>query len=271
MASYLYGPTFLSLLLQGKHADDPIWTMFRQRAGGLKFDEPAADPAGRTRQFLSSFFLRGTRMPLCSLENSAFLSASGRRSYADTMEKKYLDVAAREVRPETLYSWYLHLYNSFHWQGSTVATLAATTEAHGLRCALPFYDGALQDFLSAMPESWGRGLDFKNTKYPLKWMLQNRIKYPMHLQVGPHSYLYDVDPTFSHTAELLFGSSLGTVFKERLRSKAHESWFASDVFDQGYVNRIVTRYLSGEEFRGGEMNDVLLVGLLASMGRVGEA
>jgi hypothetical protein len=236
----------------------------------LQFDEPHVDPAARTRQFLSSFFLRGTRMPLCSLANSAFLSQNGRRRYAETMEAKYLDVAGREATPETLYSWYLHLYNSFHWQGSTVATLAATTEAHGLRCALPFYDGAIQDFLSAMPESWGRGLDFKNTKYPLKWMLQHRIRYPMHLQVGPHSYLYDVDPTFSHTAELLFGSSLGKVFKDGLRTKAHEGWFAGDMFDQGYVNRIVTRYLSGEEFRGGDMNDVLLLGLLASMGRVGE-
>jgi hypothetical protein len=271
MASYLYGPTFLSSLIAGKHADDPIWQLFRQRAGGLQFDEPAADPGARTLQFLSSFFLRGTRMPLCSLANSAFLSPAGRRHYAQTMEAKYLATAGREATPETLYSWYLHLYNSFHWQGSTVATLAATAEAHGLRCALPFYDGAIQDFLSAMPESWGRGLDFRNTKYPLKWMLQHRIRYPMHLQVGPHSYLYDVDPQFSHTAELLFGSSLGTLFKDVLRTKAYESWFTGDVFDQGYVHRIVTRFLSGEEFRGAQMNDVLLVGLLASMGRVGEA
>jgi len=186
------------------------------------------------------------------------------------MESRYLGKAAREVTPENLYAWYLRLYNSFHWQGSTVATLAHTAAAHGLRCALPFYDGRVQDFLSAMPESWGRGLDLKPTKYPLKWTLQNRVRYPMHLQVGPHSYLYDVDPSFSHAAELMFASSLGTLFKERLKSRAYQKWFASDLFDVGYIDRIVTRYLSGEEFRGSDMNDVFLLGLLAISGRLGE-
>ena len=38
---------------------------------------------------------------------------------------------------------------------------------------LPFWDNRIQSFLSAMPESWGRGLELKPTKYPLKWTLQN--------------------------------------------------------------------------------------------------
>ena len=51
-------------------------------------------------------------------------------------------------------------------------------------------------FLNEMPESWGRGLELKPTKYPLKWMLENCINYPMELQTGPHSYLYDINPSF---------------------------------------------------------------------------
>lgn len=271
MASYLFGPTFLSLLLEGKHENDPIWTLFRQRAAGTAFDELASDPALRTRQLLASFFLRGSRMPLCSLSGNRFLTASGRQVYARDMEEKYLARAAAEATPATLYSWYLHLYNSFHWQGSTVATLPLTAAAHGLRCALPFHDGRVQDFLAAMPESWGRGLDLKPTKYPLKWMLQHRIKYPMHLQVGPHSYLYDVDPSFSHAAELLFASSLGTLFKQRLATGDYRGWFADGMFDGPYMDGIVKRYLGGEEFRGGDMNDVFLLGLLAATGRIGDA
>jgi hypothetical protein len=267
MASYLFGPTFLRQVLDGKHEQDPIWQLFKQRASTTVLDEIAANPAHRTKQLLASFFLRGGRTPsFTSLSNSRLLTDAGREAYAVEMEATYLERAGREATPETLYSWYLHLYNSFHWQGATVATLEQTAAAHGLRCVLPFHDGRLIEFLSAMPESWGRGLDLNPTKYPLKWMLQNRIDYPKHLQVGPHSYLYDVDPSFSHTGELLFGSSLAAVFKKALGSNVLQGKLDSRMFDRDYIERIVNRYLSNEEFSGVEMNDL---GVLAFQSAVG--
>lgn len=266
MASYLFGPTFLREILEGRQEQDPIWQLFKQRASSTQFDEITANRTDRTKQLLASFFLRGGRMPFTSLENSRLLTNAGRVAYAAEMEATYLALAGREATPETLYSWYLHLYNSFHWQGATVATLEHTAAAHGLRCVLPFHDSRLIEFLSAMPESWGRGLELKTTKYPLKWMLKNRIDYPMHLQVGPHSYLYDVDPSFSHLGELLFGSSLSTVFKETLASNSFQKRLDSDTFDHAYINGVVGRYLKNEEFRGVEMNDL---GVLAFQSAVG--
>jgi len=266
MASYLFGPTFLGQILENKHEQDPIWQLFKQRASAVQLDGIASDPANRTKQLLASFFLRGGRMPFTSLSNSRLLTDAGRITYAVEMELTYLEQAGREATPETLYAWYLHLYNSFHWQGATVATLEHTASAHGLRCANPFHDSALIEFLSAMPESWGRGLDLKPTKYPLKWMLQNRIDYPMHLQVGPHAYLYDIDPSFSHSAEILFASSFSTVFKETLASKSFQQRLDSETFDHAYVNGIISRYLKNEEFRGPEMNDL---GVLAWHSAVG--
>ena len=41
-------------------------------------------------------------------------------------------------------------------------------EAVGLKCRLPFLDQKVIGFLSEMPESWGRGLEINNTKFPLK-------------------------------------------------------------------------------------------------------
>lgn len=206
-------------------------------------------------------------MPFTSLTNSKLLSNNGRVVYAAQMEETYLTRAGSEATPETLYAWYLHLYNSFHWQGATVATLEHTAAAHGMRCALPFHDGRLIEFLSAMPESWGRGLDLKPTKYPLKWMLQNRIDYPLHLQVGPHSYLYDVDPSFSHLGELLFGSSFAAVFKESLATDWCQKRLDPKMFDLDYVDSIVNRYLNNEEVRGAEMNDL---GVLAFQSAIGD-
>ena len=78
---------------------------------------------------------------------------------------------------------------------------------------MPFYDSRLQEFLACMPEDWGRGLDFLIPRsIHLSGCLKNQIDYPMHLQVGPHSYLYDVDHSFSHAVEFANHSAFTPCF-----------------------------------------------------------
>ncbi len=269
MASYLFGPTFMRQFTENRHDQDPVWQLFKQRAGNTKFDLLSENPALRAKQFLSSFFLRGGRLPLYSLDNSKMLSDSGKLAYSNEMEATYLEKAASTLTPETLYSWYLHLYNTFHWQGSTVITRVHAASAHGLGSAMPFDDSRLLEFLSAMPESWGRGLDLNPTKYPLKQMLKNKIDYPKHLQVGPHSYLYDVDPSFSHMGEILFGSSFVPVFKDALASKKFQQWLDPNTFNHEYIEQIVGQYLNNKEFRGSEMNDLGVIAMHATVGCYG--
>ena len=110
----------------------------------------------------------------------------------------------------------LELYNSFHWQGGTVATFHIAMEAHNLRLAMPFRDYGLLNYLAYMPEHFGRGLELRPTKFPLKWTVENRLDYPMDLQTGPHSYTYDVDPRFTHYGELVNHSALRPIFTEVL-------------------------------------------------------
>ena len=270
MASYLFGPTFLGHLANGQFEQDAVYQFLRARQGTTQIDPPGP-PAGVPMQYLSSFFLRGQRFPLASMRNSRVLSEAGQRAYLAEMEGGYLAEAAKACTPETLYAWYLHLYNSFHWQGSTVAPLSLTAEARGLEPVLPFWDGEIQRFLSAMPESWGRGLDLNNTKYPLKWTLKNRVDYPMHLQTGPHSYLYDVDPGFSHSAEIVYGSGFAPYFRALLKPRAYRDVLSPDVFDLEYIDGIVTRYLAGEEVRGTELTDVLSLSTLWMVGLYGTA
>lgn len=266
MASYLFGPTFLRQLQKGAHEQDPIWQLFRQRSPNAIFDSPAKDERSVGKQLLASFFLRGARMPLYSLENARLLTGAGREIYSSESERTYLDEVADAVGPDTLYACYLHLYNSFHWQGATVSTLEYTAEAHGLRCVLPFHDGAVIDFLSAMPESWGRGLDLNPTKYPLKWMLKNRIDYPNHLQVGPHSYIYDVNPNFTLIGEILYASALAEQFKSIFSKGVLIDKLDPAVFDVDYIDNIVKRYLRDEEFCGGELNDLAALAMQSLIG-----
>ncbi len=268
MASYLFGPTFHHIFQAGKHMDDPIYKLFRDRAGNAQFDAPSGDAVGRSKQLLAGLLLRMNRVPLWSMRNNQLLTAQGVSMYGESIETPYLEQAARSVAqdPSTIYSWYLHLYNSFHWQGSTVATLPMTADVNGIRVELPFWDSRLQEFLSAMPEHWGRGLDLNPTKYPLKWMLKHRIKYPNHLQVGPHSYLYDVDHSFNHAAETIYASAFTPYFKKVLRQREYRDLLSSQYFNVPYIDGLVDRYLDGVETRGAELNDLFSICMVAMVG-----
>jgi hypothetical protein len=269
MASYLFGPTFLRSFEQGGFADDVVFQILRSRTPG-EFDSPAPETGtARRRQLLASFFLRANRMPLWSLRNSRILTEDGARDYEEEMGRVYLTEAAEALTPDTLYSWFLHLYNSFHWQGSTVATLPLSAEAHDVQVQLPFWDSRLQEFLSRMPESFGRGLDLNPTKYPLKWALANRIDYPMHLQAGPHSYVYDVQPTFSLAGELLYASGFADYFRSRLRNRAYRQVLDDRSFRLDYLDAVIDRYLAGDEVEGAELNDLISICWLFAVGCYG--
>ena len=255
MASYLYGPSFMDSFVKGAYADDVIYNLLRSRAGDTVFEmQSRGNDEEKRKQLLASFFLRNQRMPLVSMENVKLLTEEGCQQYALEMESGYLQEVAKAIIPETVYSWYLHLYSSFHWQCATVATLPLTAQAYGFDMQSPYYDSRLQEFLAAMPENWGRGLDLNPTKYPLKWMLKNRIDYPMHLQVGPHSYLYDVDHSFSHAVEMGNHSAFTPVFRELLASHPYHEILSPEVFDLEYIDSIVDRYVSGEEITGTDLN-----------------
>jgi len=256
MASYLFGPTFLSSFQNGKHDEDFIYKLFLSMKKDSKFDELDSDPAKRTGQLLTSFFLRNGRMPLWSLDNVEGLTPDGRDLYTDEMFSTYLSDAAEKATPETIYAWYLHLYNSFHWQGSTVNTLSLFADEFNLKSDIPYWDGGIQNFLSAMPENWGRGLDLNNTKYPLKWMLRNKIDYPYEMQEGPHAYTYDVDSSFNHTNEIFYHSKMKDIFQDALRNKDYHQILSSKVFNLEHYDSIVDDYLHDKELSVSQINEL---------------
>ncbi len=193
------------------------------------------------------------------------VSLSWLRDYIDiTLPLKEV---AEKLEPETVYSCILYLYNSYFWQGSTERCMTAgILDLMGKTITSPYWDGRLQRFLSEMPEDWGRGLELKPTKYPLKWMLQNAIDYPLHLQTGPHSYLYDVNPQFSHTSEFLFGSHFRTYLQDLLKDFPYEEVLNPSHFNLRYINSLVKNYTSGKEFGGQRMNDLLPIVNLCLVG-----
>lgn len=266
MASYLFGPTFYNVLKNNEEKNDPIWNYFVDKKKNLDFDTASKNNYEFNKQFLNSFFISPGRMPLFSLNNNKLITKTGVAEFNSITNKLYFNDIADKLNTDNLYSYYLHLYNSFHWQGSTVATLEYCSDYFGLNCSLPFRDKSIIDFLSGMPESWGRGLDFNNTKYPLKWMLKNRIDYPYKYQEGPHSYIYDINPSFNHLQEILFGSSFKDVFIKALKNDNVVERLSSKYFDLDYISKIVNNYITGKEFIGQEMNDLAILCQMAAIG-----
>jgi hypothetical protein len=147
-----------------------------------------------------------------------------------------------------------------------VSTIEYTADFHGFKCALPFHDKGLIDFLSSMPENWGRGLDLNNTKYPLKWMLKNKIDYPMHLQTGPHSYTYDVIPNFSLLGEILFASSFKPLLIDSLNNGNFINQLDKTFINMNYVDHLILEYTKGVELFSKEREDL---GVLAMHSLIG--
>ena len=266
MASYLFGPTFLNEMHNGTHENDPIWKIYTDIYKGTNFDKIASGKNNITNQILYSFFLSGGRIPLFSKNNNKVLTEYGINEFSKESIRDYLKEYDGKVDASNLYSHYLHLYNSFHWQGSTVAPLEYTLQEFGMKCMLPFHDRKIIDFLSSMPESFGRGLDLNPVKYPLKWMLKNKIDYPTHLQVGPHSYLYDVIPGFSLLGEIVNDSSFTKLYKEILSQGSIFNKMDEQYFNMKYIKGVVNNFLNGKEIQGSELVDLAAISAHAMFG-----
>lgn len=267
MASYLFGPTFFKSILDGTYSEDAVYKLLRSRLKGCKFDdEKKLDEHERKIKFIASFFLRNSRIPFYGLKNTKTLTEKGAEMYESEMYDSYLKECINTLEPNLLYSWILHLYNSFHWQGSTIKSFSATAQYNNLNFSLPYWDVRLQQFLSKMPENWGRGLELRPTKYPLKWMLKHKIDYPKHLQVGPHSYLYDVDSTFSFSTEFLYYSALKSAFQNTIKDYPFEKILDKKYFNLDYYRKLTDDYINGVEVKGDKLNDLLHLVLLCWVG-----
>jgi asparagine synthetase B (glutamine-hydrolysing) len=256
MRSYLFGPTFFELVAKKKVTDDPVWK-FICEPSNIIYDVPEVETVARVRQFLTSFFLRKSRIPFSPQSELNFLTPLGATVYEDQMAEKYFVELEAFFEPRNLYALYLHLYNSFHWQGSTVNSLEISGNEFGLPISNPFHDNALINLLQEMPESYGRGLDFRPTKYPLKWTLENTLKYDLSLNYGLHSYTYDVDPTFSHTEELLFHSAFRETFRSALVSSQLIDQLRAEIFNKDYMRDLKHAYINNLPIKAERNTDLL--------------
>ncbi len=258
MMSYLFGPSFLEAANEENLELDPVWTYFRNRSE-IFYEKPCDQIEDRINQFLKSFFLRNNRLPFSAGKNLKLLTPLGINNYENKFIDEYFTPLSSYFSIPYLYSLYIHLYNSFHWQGSTVNSIEIAGDLFNLKSTNPFHDHKLLRLLQSMPENFGRGLDLNPTKYPLKWTLENRLNYPMELNSGYHSYTYDINPQFNHAEEILFHSSFQTLFSRILKQGHLLERLDANIFETKYIDDLSSRYVNSRQVYRNEFSDLLSI------------
>ena len=256
MRSYLFGPSFVKYSSPDNLSKDPVWNFITQNSL-MESDTPKPDINSRILQFLESFFLRNDRIPFSPQSGLRFLTQIGARKYNEELSLEYFNELRSQFSVDKLYGLYIHLYNSFHWQGSTVNSLEISGNHFDLKVTNPFHDSNLVNLLQEMPEEMGRGLELKPTKYPLKWTLENELNYDVKINGGFHSYEYDVDPTFNHNEKLLYHSAMSEIFKNVLQNSNLTSMLDPEIFRLDYINNLKYLYLEGKKVHSDQITDLM--------------
>lgn len=245
MYNYIFGPSFLDKC--SNKNDDLVYKFLKGTLGKKNFDDVSKNENKLKSQFLCGLFSRQERFPFWSLSNHKILNKAGQEIYKKEIENYYFDEISKRVTTKNLYFWYIHLYNSFHWQSGTVASIDTVAKEYNFNVEFPFRDHEMLDFLSQMPENWGRGLELRPTKYPLKYFLKNLIKYPYFLQEGPHSYLYDTNSNFDHGAEWIYRSAFRKRYVKLLKKREYKDILSKKYFNLNYYDSLVDNYINNSK------------------------
>lgn len=258
MNCYLYGPSFFKSVLDGTYEKDKVFQIFKKMMGSVEFANGWSEKEDTIESLLFPFFYGSPRVPFAITYNSPALTSKGKKAIYDFPFREYMPEVLSDISEHNIYSILVYLYLSFHSQGSTVGIHNHAMEYNGHKSRAPFNDYRMIEFLSKAPENWGRGLELNNTKFPLKWVAKNKIRFPYgFLDEGPHAYLYDVMEGFSLFAEITYRSGVTELFKDSVKSKPYKELLLDEYFDVQYLDNLCDDYLQGKEAKGQDFNSLV--------------
>lgn len=272
--SYLYGPTFFQRVDDGSFGQDRVLGFFQSYYGKDRFESPASTPADRRAQYFEAFMLSYPRVPFARWQSTAIGREPLRTAFDGSLRAGAMRGAIEESTAETLYYWLLQLYREFHFQSYQIAINHVAMGRHGMRCHMPFLDAQMVDYMYRMPESWGRGLELRTTKYPLRYLATERWRMPIHIleEAGPHSYIAENDKRWTYAGgswsiycEIMFCSVFADYFKQLLSTTALESVLDPELFDVAGMKAVVQDYVNGKE-NPADVGLLFKLGMLFSIG-----
>ncbi len=227
MRSYLYSPSFLKKVIDESWGDDFIYRLFQWLS-----PHQALFLHGNLFAYLVPLMFSKTRLP-CDSVNNPFLTVAGYKTFLKWLYQSYFREMVEQITPDTMYYWLLRLYQQFHLQGSERINVEGSFADSTMQVCQPYSDPRLIRFLEQMPENWGRGLEWRPTKYPLK-EYGKRLKIPHEIiETQFHSYITETqqDRTANYHWEL--AEALYSDLKRPVGlSMFDKEWFDLDLLNE---------------------------------------
>lgn len=229
MANYLFSPSFFGKVKDNSFLKDNVYKIFRGLYPEKKFiDVKNIGLKEKIFYYLLSFIMSDIRVPFRTVESKGYIKESALKNFENWLREEYFKDAIDNVSEKNLYYYYLNLYTSFHLQSPQIHIYR--TGVRNMR--FPYIDLNLFNFLARMPENFGRGLEFKPTKYPEKTFAKKVFPKELVdlLEAGPHSYLYEIEDMNAYDEYLLKGS-LYEEMRKKINLEKIEKIFTDSIFE----------------------------------------
>lgn len=244
--SYLYSPTFFKKILSKKFKDDYIF----KEISKLKYSNITKIKSYTLKdifyELCDNLFNSNSRLPL-NKENNHIIKPNLENKISNHLKKNYYS-SVNLTSTNQIYSAFIFLYNSFHWQASTISTMYNFSDAKNIDMYLPYWNPKLHDFLSKMPEEWGRGLEVKNVKYPLKESFRRYLNYPKILEEGSHSYLYDIKKFSDPLLEIIINPATKKYILNIFKNYHPCDYLHKEYYDRNKIHSIIKNYKKNKNF-----------------------
>ncbi|MFC1952767.1 hypothetical protein ACFLWR_01370 [Chloroflexota bacterium] len=256
MMSYLYSPSFLGKVLNNTFKDDFVYGIFRGAEAGLSrwrnsendfVNVSQMSKNERVFEYLLSFILSNSRLPFAPFATESVFSSDSKTYLKEWLWDNYFENVVKQIDCDNMYSWLISIYQHFHLQGFEKCAITSSLRGTGKRPCFPFYDLRMVKFLQAMPENWGRGLEWRPTKYPLKHYGRENLKIPFEIiESGTHSYIIETEAAKNVDLyfEIINNSALTAGNWDNLRSKVdlgsifNEEWFSIETLNSVLKNGV---------------------------------
>lgn len=244
MNNYLYGPSFFKKIEDNSFEKDNVYKIFRKIYQDKEFVEvKSLDFKRKIYHFLMSFVMSDIRIPFRKVECQKYVREGAFKRFESWLEENYLKETIENINPDNLYYHYFELYTSFHLQSPQIYTYRT-----GLKnVRFPYIDLNLFNFLARLPEQYGRGLEFRPTKFLEKEYAKEVLPKELvaMLEAGPHSYLYETEDMNPYDEYWLKGSVFQHM-KDKISPEKIKRIFDNDVFNVKEIEEFAVKYKQGK-------------------------
>jgi hypothetical protein len=273
--SYLFSPSFFKSIYNNMFSEDKIMQFFTSYYGKEKFvNLEGLDNRNKNLAYFKSFMLSYPRVPFAKWQNHDISTKKLQQEFSQHIDNHYFNDIAEQCNPETLYYWLLQIYRRFHLNSYQISIPQVSMKCHNIHCVLPFLDSQIVDYMYRMPENWGRGLELRTTKYPLRYLSEHKWNMPLDIlmEKGPHSYISENNSRWNYSGgnwdlycEIMYKSVFAIYFKSVLGKAKLEDIFDPTLFKIDYLESVVKNYVNGKE----NPSDITILYRLATLVSIG--